>query len=90
MNFRPQSSQRAETVWTDPGMKKKCGISVRELISTLRKKRGGGGRTQAGNEWSNIVPKFVASKEKSSTTLNELGHSESEDQKRGLQVYSRT
>ena len=36
-------------MWTDPGLK--SGISVRELISTLKKK------TQAGNELSNILPK---------------------------------
>ena len=41
---RPQSSQLAEPLWTDPGLKN--GISVRELISTLKKegeKSGGGG-----------------------------------------------
>ena len=31
-NTRPQSSQLAEPLWTDPGVK--SGISVRELIST--------------------------------------------------------
>ena len=31
-NTRPQSSQLAEPLWTDPGLK--SGISVRELIST--------------------------------------------------------
>ena len=47
-NIRPQSSQLAEPLWTDPGIK--SGISVRELISTSnikeRKKNksaGGGG-----------------------------------------------
>ena len=34
-NIRPQSSQFAEPLWTDPGMK--SGISERELISTLKK-----------------------------------------------------
>ena len=33
---RPQSFQLAELLWTDPGLKN--GISVRELISTLKKK----------------------------------------------------
>ena len=34
-NTRSQSSQLAETLWTDPGLKSE--ISVRELISTLNK-----------------------------------------------------
>ena len=42
-NTQPQSSQLAEPLWTDPG--RKNGISVHELISTLKKK------AQAGNEW---------------------------------------
>ena len=36
-NIRSQSSQLAESLWTDPGIK--SGISVRELISTLKKKK---------------------------------------------------
>ena len=36
-NTRSQSSQLAEPLWTDPGLK--SGISVHELISTLKKKR---------------------------------------------------
>ena len=48
-NTRPQSSQLAEPLWTDRGLK--SGISVRELISTLKQK------AQAGNELSNILPK---------------------------------
>ena len=44
----PQSSQLAEPLWTDPGLK--SGVSVRELISTSKKKkkkrrRGMNGRT---------------------------------------------
>ena len=35
-----QSSLLAESLWTDPGLKN--GISARELISTLKKKCGGG------------------------------------------------
>ena len=35
-NIRPQSSQLAETLWTDPGIK--SGPSVRELTSTWKKK----------------------------------------------------
>ena len=34
-NIRPQSSQLAEPLWTDPGIK--SGTSVRELISTSKK-----------------------------------------------------
>ena len=36
-NARSQSSQLAEPLWIDPGLK--CVISVRVLISTLKKKR---------------------------------------------------
>ena len=39
-NTRPQSCQLAEPLWTDPGLKR--GISVRELLSTLKEKRAGG------------------------------------------------
>ena len=47
-----QSSQLVELLWTDPDVK--SGISVRELISTLKKKRK---KAQAENEWSNILQK---------------------------------
>ena len=40
-NTRLQSSQLAEPLWTDPGLK--SGISVHELISTLKKKKSTGG-----------------------------------------------
>ena len=36
-NIRSQSSQLAKPLWTAPGLK--SGISVRELISTLKKKK---------------------------------------------------
>ena len=36
-NTRPQSSQLAEPLWTYPGIK--SGISVRELMSTFKKKK---------------------------------------------------
>ena len=42
-------SQLAELLWTDPGIK--SGISVRKLISTLKKK------AQVKNKWSKILPK---------------------------------
>ena len=48
-NTRPQSSQLAEPLWADPGVK--GGISVLELASTLKNKK-----VQAGNDWSNILP----------------------------------
>ena len=35
-NIRSQSCQLAEALWTDPGLK--SGISVGELISTIKKK----------------------------------------------------
>ena len=56
-NSRPQSSRLAEPLWTDPGVK--CGIGVRELISTLKKK------VQPGIECAN---RRLVSEEKSTTT----------------------
>ena len=41
-----QSSQLAEPLWTDPGLK--SGISVHDLISSLKKK------VQKGNELLNV------------------------------------
>ena len=46
-HIRPHSSQLAEPLWTDPGLN--SGISMRKLISTLKKK------AQAGNELSNFL-----------------------------------
>ena len=40
-NIRPQSSQFAEPLWTDPGIK--SGINVSELVSTLKKEKKGEG-----------------------------------------------
>ena len=59
----PQSSWLAEPLWTDPGIK--SGISVPELISTLKKRKKEA--VQAGNEWSNIFPQILASEEKATT-----------------------
>ena len=59
-NTRPQSSQFAEPLWTDPGLK--SGISVLELISALKR--------SAGGEW--IVehfPKILAREEKATTNI---------------------
>ena len=58
-NIRPQSSQSAETLWTDPGVKN--GISVHDLISTSKKKKK---RAQAENERANILPKYSQAGEK--------------------------
>ena len=61
--IRPQSSQLADPLWTDPGTK--SGISVCELIYTSKQKtkqKGGGAR--ARNEWSNILPKSSQARKK--------------------------
>ena len=63
-NSRSQSSQLAEPLWTDPGLK--SGISVRELISTSKIKA-----KSAGGEWiAEHSPKILASEEKAITTNN--------------------
>ena len=56
-DIRPQSSQVAEPLWSDPSIK--SGISMRELIPTLKKK------AQVGNEESNILPKSSQARKKS-------------------------
>ena len=48
---RSRSSQLTEPLCTDPGLK--SGISVREPISTKKKRK----KAQAGNELLNILPK---------------------------------
>ena len=52
-----QSSQLAEPLWTDPGLK--SDISFHELISTFKKKK-----MQAGNKMSNILPKSSHARKK--------------------------
>ena len=48
-NTQPESSQLAEPLWIDPGLK--SGISVRELISTPKKKKKEKKKeVQVGNE----------------------------------------
>ena len=59
-NTRSQSSQLAEPLWTDPGLKSR--ISLRELISTLKRKEKK--KAQAGNELSNILPKSSHTRKK--------------------------
>ena len=61
-NIRPCSSQLAEPLWTDPGIK--SGISVCELISTSKKKEKSAGREIKHS------PKILASKKKNNTTTN--------------------
>ena len=53
-----QSSQLADPLWTDPGLKSE--ISLRELISTLTTTT----KVQAGNELSNILPKSLHTRKK--------------------------
>ena len=50
-SIRPQSSQLAEPLWTDPGIKE-WNLCARANLH-LKKKSAGG----AGNKWSNIVQK---------------------------------
>ena len=52
----------AEPLWTDPGLK--SGLSVCELISTLKKKRK---KAQAGNKLLNILPKSSHASKKATT-----------------------
>ena len=54
-NTRQQSSQLAEPLWTDPGLK--SGISVRELISTNPPPQKKKKKVLSGNELPNIIPK---------------------------------
>ena len=56
---RSQSSQLAEPLWTDPGLK--TGISVCELISTLKK-------AQTRNKLSNNLKKILKREEKATAT----------------------
>ena len=53
----------AEPLWTDPGIK--SGISVHELISTLKKKKA-----QAGDDWLNILPKSLQARKKPPDALH--------------------
>ena len=55
---RLQSSQLAEPLWIDPGVK--SGVSVRKLHSTKKKKK----KAQAGNVYSDILPKSSQAKKK--------------------------
>ena len=57
-NTWSQLSQLTEPLWTNSDIK--SGISVRELISTIKKKK-----TQAENEWSDILLKNLSKRGKS-------------------------
>ena len=59
---REHSSQLTEPLWTDPGIK--TGSSVRELISTLKKRKKEKKEAQAGNKYSNILPKSSQARKK--------------------------
>ena len=61
-----QSSQLAEPLWTDSGLK--SGTSVSELISTLKKKKEKK-KAQVGNEWSNLLPQILTREEKATTVF---------------------
>ena len=59
-NTQSQSSQLAELLRTDPGLK--SGISLHKLISTLKKKKSSGGKCIVEHS-----PKILARKEKAIT-----------------------
>ena len=65
-NTRPQSSQLAEPLWTDPCLN--SGISVRELISTQKKKEESAG----GKLMVEHSPKILASEKKATTIFSEV------------------
>ena len=63
-NTRPQPSQLAAPLWTDPGLK--SGISVRELISTKKKKHKK--KTEGGESMTHPSPKDPRKREHATTT----------------------
>ena len=63
-NIWPQSSQLAEPLWTDPGIK--SGISVLELISIQKKRKKK--KTAGGELMVEHSPKILAGEEK--VTIN--------------------
>ena len=69
-NIRPQSAQPAEPLWTDPGIN--CGINVRELISTSKAKITNMKKSQAVNEWSNILQKSSQARKKPPTPSHQI------------------
>ena len=77
---RTQSSRLAEPLWTDPGFKKKSGIGVRELICTCILPPPPiffffFNQAQAGNEPSNLPPRFSQARKKPSPPLRKWVYS---------------
>ena len=60
-NTQSQSSQLTEPLWTDPGLK--SGLSMCELISTIKKKK-----RSTGVEWM-VSPKICAREEKAASKM---------------------
>ena len=77
--IRPQSSQLAELLWTDPGIRN-GGISVHELISTSKKKKKKKEKKSARRGMNGEYPpplpalQILASKEKATTTTTSREH----------------
>ena len=100
-NIRPQSSQLAEPLWTDPD--KKSEISVRELKKKEEKSAGLQKFSRAGKKpryhslkpcsnWNRVTSHSVCIQNANSTcreptTLSETGQGGSRDRKRGWGVY---
>ena len=63
-NIQPQSSQLAEALWSDPGIK--SGISVHELISASKKKEKK--KSADREQLVERSPKILASEERATTT----------------------
>ena len=81
-NIPPHSSQVTKPLWTDPGIK--SGTSVRELISTSKKKK----KAQAENDWSNILPKSSQARKKPPLRRKQIKelNSEAQNTKNNLTV----
>ena len=62
------NSHLTEPLWTDPGLKN--GISVRELISTLKKKKKKKKHRRGINCWT--ISQILACKEKATTTTTAI------------------
>ena len=65
-NNRLRSYHLAEPLWTDRGLKSE--ISLRELISSLKKKK----KAQTGNKLSNILPKSSHARKKPPVSYTDL------------------
>ena len=67
-NIWPQSSQLAETLWTDPGLKN--GIVVRELIFNQKKKKKSKRRRGANRRTFPQSPRIQGKKHTKNTNTN--------------------